>query len=36
VFGLFPDLPDAERAAAALRARWRETFAAEPVRALTI
>ena len=36
VFGLFPDLPDAERAAAALLPRWRETFAAEPVRALTI
>lgn len=36
VFGLFPGLSEAEQAAAALRVRWRETFAAEPVRALTI
>ena len=36
VFGLFPGLSEAEQAAAALRGRWRETFASEPVRALTI
>ena len=36
VFGLFPGLSEAEQAAAALRVRWRETFASEPVRALTI
>ena len=34
-FGLFPGLSEAEQAAAALRVRWRETFASEPVRALT-
>ena len=36
VFGLFPGLSEAEQAAAALRVRWRETFASEPMRALTI
>ena len=36
VFGLFPDLPAAERAAETLRARCRETFTAQPVRELKI
>ena len=36
VFGLFPDAAAAEAAAATLRARWRETFAAQPVREIEI
>ena len=36
VFGLFPDAAAAEAAAATLRARWRETFAAQPVREIKI
>ena len=32
VFGVFPDLPAAERAAAELKQRWRDCFAARPVR----
>ena len=36
VFGLFPAPEDAERAASALRAQYRECFAARPVRELAI
>ena len=36
VFGVFPDAPRAEAAAEALRARWRETFAAAPAREINI
>lgn len=36
VFGLFPDTEQAEAAAAALRGRWRECFAAQPVGAQEI
>ena len=36
VFGLFPDLPTAEAAAGELKGRWRDCFAAEPVRELEI
>ena len=36
VFGLFPDAETAEAAAALLRGRWRECFAAQPVRELTV
>ena len=36
VFGLFPDAASAECAAAELRGRWRECFAARPTRALDL
>ena len=36
VFGLFPAPEDAERAAAAMRAHYRESFAAQPVREIAI
>lgn len=36
VFGLFPDLPAAEDVAARLKKRWRDCFAAEPLRELEV